>query len=1079
MKQKFVFMKLNLIAASLLASQVYAAVPFSPENQPLGTIGPVELSNTNIENGAKAYRGWFENGGWQGDLIEYDVSNTGALTTSIDLSSTSPKQGGAATNWSAHVVFAAKVADSATYWDTDRKIITNKDGEVTNASGNLGTQVAFRWQKLSDAQKQLVDAPAFGTSATSSDVVDFLRGERVNEYPEGSLRLRFSILGDIVHSNPEYVGAPEGGFPDSSYASFANSNATRAPRVYVGANDGMLHAFNATNGNEVWAYVPSMVIKNLSKLVSRPYTHSYFVDGGITVQDAEFSGSWHSVLLGSLGAGAKGLFALDVTSPAMSSEAISTGSNKKVLWELDSSDNDIGYIFDATTLAKLNDGKWYAVFGNGVSSVNGIAKLVLVEMSTGAVTKLSTSSGSAGSPNGLSAPALVDLDNDGDADVAYAGDVDGDMWKFDLSGAGPGSWSVAYKLYDGSTSQVITMAPDVTNHPRGGSLVLFGTGRLYTAADVTDKSVQALYGIWDKGAASAGTRLAQLLSADTPYSDGTYSETVRTFTTTAALDWNTHTGWKVDLPAGERLLTPPQIRAGRLKSTITDPDGYENWLLEVTFDEGGVADNTIFDLNRSGVLDTADRVDNNGDGDLDDPEDIPMGWKTETGNMSQVTIARLSQGFDTLFLNFLNPPTVPEVSETPCNPCDIAGGHIDVDTDSAENDGLANATVGHVHEYDDNHNLTYVDYFDVNQNGGGTGELENFDHAKTDNNQTVKGDEKFLVFIANADFSPAGVLTIAGKSWNVVDYQIMMHDALFKWDGVNDANLKDDEGRSLVFTIDQMRAAGVADGNGLSIGFNVDGILRGGIHPTQVRCVSSSSAVTNDRWRNGVLTMHVVKRSHFVKRSDKPPMDMVTVQKPDDLPAVMYVDGEPKTLIEDINGDGDIKTSADDYEARGGIHVSNNEEFLYEGTIFWHFGDLAEAILGERPCYGETLWSLAVGIELKNLTEEDYKELLKDASFKNVAELQDRIDELDSCKNKTKKKGGCKEEYEQMVALLEVGEKLYGDDSGGDDPPPPGGGSGSIDGSPVIVSGGVAEGGVTSGPNFEVGRRTWIDILPE
>jgi len=175
---------------------------------------------------------------------------------------------------------------------------------------------------------------AFNASAISSDILNFLRGERINEYPTGGLRLRFSVLGDIIHSNPEYVAAPEANIVDSSYVSFANANAARAPRVYVGANDGMLHAFDAATGDEVWAYVPSMVVGNMSKLAGRPYAHSYYVDGGITVQDAFFSGAWHSVLIGSLGGGGKGLFALDVTHPDLS-ENFNTGNNKKVLWEID------------------------------------------------------------------------------------------------------------------------------------------------------------------------------------------------------------------------------------------------------------------------------------------------------------------------------------------------------------------------------------------------------------------------------------------------------------------------------------------------------------------------------------------------------------------------------------------------------------------------------------------------------------------------------------------------------------------------------------------------------------------------
>ncbi|MCH7881595.1 MAG: PQQ-binding-like beta-propeller repeat protein, partial [Proteobacteria bacterium] len=491
MNLKFTLLKLKLLAASLLLSQVYAAASFTPDFQPLGYIGPIELSNVNLANGSKAYRGWFENAAWQGDLIEYDVSSTGALTTSIDLTGPSPVAGATTTNWSAHVQFATNEL-TAGYWNTGRQIFT-----YTGSS-----QVAFRWSNLSTSQKQAVDLTAYNSGATFSSILNFVRGERINEYPTGNLRLRFSVLGDIIHSNPEYVGAPEADIVDSSYVSFVNANVNRAPRVYVGANDGMLHAFDALTGDEVWAYIPSMVIGNVSKLAGRSYLHSYFVDGGLTVQDAFFGSAWHSVLVGSLGGGGKGLFALDVTHPDLSSENFSGGNDKKVLWELDGvTDNDMGYIFGATTVTQLNDGKWYAINGNGVSSVNGIAVLYLVDIQTGVVTKISTGSGAKGKPNGLAAPALVDTDNDGMADIAYAGDIDGDMWKFDLTGSSPAAWKVAYKLYNGVGTQPITVAPDVANHPQSGHLVLYGTGRLYTAADIIDTSVQALYGIWDTGSA--------------------------------------------------------------------------------------------------------------------------------------------------------------------------------------------------------------------------------------------------------------------------------------------------------------------------------------------------------------------------------------------------------------------------------------------------------------------------------------------------------------------------------------------------------------------------------------------------
>jgi len=242
MKYSIGLSKFAIIATSLLVSQLYAAAAFTPTDpdtglwtgeQPLGSIGPIELSNSSLAGGVKGYRGWFENGAWQGDLIEYDVSAGGALSTSIDLTGTSPVQTDG-TNWSALLQFNTN-DDVTSYWDTGRKIIT-RDGN---------SQIPFRWDDLSDTQKAAVDSVGFANGNTSSNILNFIRGDRSLEFPDGSFRFRFSLLGDIIHSRPEYVQTPNANIPDSTYVTFINDNLTRAPRVYVGANDGMLHAFDA------------------------------------------------------------------------------------------------------------------------------------------------------------------------------------------------------------------------------------------------------------------------------------------------------------------------------------------------------------------------------------------------------------------------------------------------------------------------------------------------------------------------------------------------------------------------------------------------------------------------------------------------------------------------------------------------------------------------------------------------------------------------------------------------------------------------------------------------------------------
>lgn len=249
------------------------------------------LKTTHLENGAtKAYRPWFENGAWQGDIIEYDVASSGALSTDADVGATPASATGS--NWTARATFAAKESNVTDYWDTGRKIITSAPGT---------DQVAFRWANLTDAQKSSLDAAADVTS-TQNDLLDYIRGNHANEGTNG-VRTRYSLLGDIIHPKPVYVGKPEGNFLLPDYAAFKNT--ARAGRIYVGANDGMIHVFDEADGSEVFAYVPSMLLSNLNKLMEDPYDHTYFADGELNIGDVYIGSSWKTIMAGGLGTGGK------------------------------------------------------------------------------------------------------------------------------------------------------------------------------------------------------------------------------------------------------------------------------------------------------------------------------------------------------------------------------------------------------------------------------------------------------------------------------------------------------------------------------------------------------------------------------------------------------------------------------------------------------------------------------------------------------------------------------------------------------------------------------------------------------
>jgi hypothetical protein len=1055
----------------LMAGDIQAAASFDPSTQPLGAIAPLTLNNTNLVNGAKAYRPWFENGAWQGDVIEYDVSTDGVLTTSVDLTDVSPVNTGTSpANWSAHVQFAAAEAASASYWEDGRKIISN--------DGN--SQKAFVWHQLTPAQKLALDPTASAASADSSDIFDYIRGDRSNEAPAGAFRARYSLLGDIIHSNPVYVGPPARAISSDGYAAWAElpDNADRAERVYVGANDGMLHVFDAANGNEVWAYVPSTILAGLNSIGDRPYPHLYSLDGNLTAQDVYFESddSWQTVLVGGLGAGGKAWYALDITDENLSSQDASSGANDKILWEIVANNNDalgrtIGHSYGQPVITKLNDDRWYAVVGNGYNSINGIAVLLAIDVETGTVKRLSTSSGSAGSPNGLSAPSLVDTNRDGLADIAFAGDIDGHLWKFDISAADSDEWGLAYSepLHPGTPTQPIIQAPEVTLHPAYGLIVYFGTGRLFTAEDMDNVLPQALYGIWDQGAAStppdaASQRLfAQTLSGDKTYISGDITETVQTFNPDPGIiNWAEKHGWKVELPVGFHVLTAPQLRGGRVKVTIHEPRSRSNYILEAYYLDGGSPGAPIFDLNQSGSLTVADNINANGNESSTDREDIVTMWRYPAGVMSQTTIARVSLGVDVQLVNFLVPPAGPS-----CVGDCIAGfqgGHIDVDTDWWDNKdaGVGGKTEHHSHEYDKKTGRVYVDYFDHGSENG---------HVDLDDTAVVGASDQWIVVVANADMSPGSVLTIGEHKWNVVRYQKMLHEQLYAWRGnlTGSNRLKGDDDEQLIFTTGELN-------DELTIRHEFDdmAILAGGLHPTNTDCVNEDDAVTNGRYRNGALVTQLINVDAFDNQcnSDGCQLDNLILQSPSDMISPVQLGGEQVHMGQDYDLSGTIGDSA--YEVFGGLRADisgqGDDDAFFESTLFWHYKG--------PTCYGEDNWETDVAAKRNELiyTQEEFDAELALGLENGDTDLDLALINNATCGAIEEELDGSCEAYYQVLLMLKDKQSLITDlgtvvNTGT-----------GVDGEgldPVVMEEKAPDLGLTSGPNFSTGRRTWIDITDE
>ena len=362
--------------------------------------------------------------------------------------------------------------------------------------------------------------------------VDYLRGNRTGEGT--TFRRRSGLLGDFFSSSPAVVSGPryleqfsnrlEGNL---AYTTFKTTIAKRTPRIYVGGNAGMLHGFNALTGVEEFAFIPSSVFPKLHKLTGANYSHEFYVDGSPVVADVYdgAEGKWKTILVGTLKGGGKSIFALDVTTPG----------SEKLLWQFD--ENSItatnavkmGYSFSQPTIARLHNGKWAVVFGNGYESANntnGKAALFVLDAIQGTVLKSLEVQGTTGLANGLSTPKLADYNADGVADYAYAGDLQGNMWRFDLLrgnrnrttpftttddvataasefrvGFGGSPLFKASADNAGTQRQAITSAPSLIVHPTGvGYLVVFGTGRFFDSDDKDgDKSMpQSVYGIWDK-----------------------------------------------------------------------------------------------------------------------------------------------------------------------------------------------------------------------------------------------------------------------------------------------------------------------------------------------------------------------------------------------------------------------------------------------------------------------------------------------------------------------------------------------------------------------------------------------------
>jgi type IV pilus assembly protein PilY1 len=550
------------------------------------------------------------------------------------------------TGWSgqlrAHRIDARTLEVSATpAWDAS----TTLDASNLNLSQRLilthsGTApVPFVWASLSTDQKDLLKSGESDTIAQNR--LAYLRGDRSKEESQsgGTMRNRTSRLGDIVNSNIWNTGKPARlGFEHLGHAAFRTQRATRPDTLYVGVNDGMLHAFNAVDGVERMAYVPRGVYSKLRAYTLPGYAHQYTVDGHPFTGDADISANgpnnpaatpnWRTILVGAPGAGARGFFVLDATDPTQFS---TTSVLLDRTFASNSEDDftgaaDVGHIHatpvtaDITTgrseqIVKLNNQRWAVVVGNGANSVNERPVLLIQYLDGDRSLLRIVANSTTAQSNGLSAPRVVDINGDGMMDIAYAGDLRGQLWKFNLTNTNDAQWGVSAWDSAGSpckdvstckpffvatdaampaNRQPITSAPLWMAHPQGGIQVMFGTGQNLQDTDPLNTRVQTLYSIWDKstyttengltsvdtGAIDAGrgvlvqqsfTGAVTRTNPDTGVAEATdYSNSTSHPVTYSRTNAAAPRGWHLDFPlSGERVLNSPIRLPGNLAAIFS------------------------------------------------------------------------------------------------------------------------------------------------------------------------------------------------------------------------------------------------------------------------------------------------------------------------------------------------------------------------------------------------------------------------------------------------------------------------------------------------------------------------------
>lgn len=467
--------------------------------------------------------------------------------------------------------------------------------------------------------------------ATGENLINFLRGDMRLQMgaaaPEDRVfRDRKFVLGDFVNAAPVYVAKPPFKYADSGYADFIKRNETRRKMVYAAANDGMLHAFQVGShekdllgGEELWAFIPKGVMSNLRQLADVRYdtSHKNLLDATPTVGDIFADGQWRTILVGGMGAGGRHYYALDITTP----------DAPKLLWDF-TDDTGLGYTFGNPVITKDATGTWIVAFTSGINNADGKGRLYLLNAFTGKPRStdepIVTAAGDATTPSNLGRlNAWVPSDTDNTALRFYAGDMLGNLWRFDhdnrVAPAGPEATLLGRALGPDGLPQPITGKPVLTelfvdNQPV--AVVSFATGRLLNNGDLSTKERQSIYSIRDTLDSTglgplrdeAAKLVRQELQADRRMADKP-----------PTVNWNAQNGWYVDLWDLSERVALDGIPLGSdliaFASTVPNGDpcgnGGSSYLYQFQLSSGvvrdlGISDSLIVGVSR--VMDSAGRV---------------------------------------------------------------------------------------------------------------------------------------------------------------------------------------------------------------------------------------------------------------------------------------------------------------------------------------------------------------------------------------------------------------------------------------------------------------------------------------